>query len=208
MSLTPAIQEIEKQIFELKQKRTDLRKANQPEPVTDATLETWDGPVKLSELFGDKDELIVVHNMGKHCNYCTLWADGFVSMVPHVRTRAEFVLVNGDPVEVQKKVAASRGWTFRMACDSGRGFTKEMGYFSDEHGFMPGASTFRKLADGSVVRTNTTFFGPGDDFAPIWQFWDLLDGGERAWHPKPVVIDGVAEKPMEEVTAEAACCDG
>lgn len=208
MSLTPAIVEIEKQIFELKKKRTELRKENPPEQVDDFVFEGWNGPVRLSQFFGDKSELIVVHNMGKHCNYCTLWADGFVSSQPHITTRAAFVVVNGDPVEIQKKVASDRGWTFTMARDAEKRFTQEMGFLEKDGSYGPGCSVFRKEADGSIVRVNATFFGPGDDFSPIWQFWDLLDGGEKAWHPKPVVIDGVSEKPMEEVTAEADCCEG
>jgi predicted dithiol-disulfide oxidoreductase (DUF899 family) len=33
--------------------------------------------VRLSSLFGKKDELILIDNMGQGCPYCTMWADGF-----------------------------------------------------------------------------------------------------------------------------------
>ena len=32
--------------------------------------------IKLSQLFGTKKDLILVHNMGKSCPYCTMWAEG------------------------------------------------------------------------------------------------------------------------------------
>ncbi|HEY4822831.1 MAG TPA: hypothetical protein VIH83_04000 [Candidatus Bathyarchaeia archaeon] len=35
------------------------------------------GKAALSTLFGKKDDLILVHNMGRSCPYCTMWADGF-----------------------------------------------------------------------------------------------------------------------------------
>lgn len=194
----PTIKEIEKQIYDLQVELSKLRKENPPESVADHAFNGWNGPVSLSQLFEGHDELIVVHNMGKRCNYCTLWADGLTGFVPHIRTRAAIVLVNGDPTDVQKKVAESRGWNFTLVQDADTTFSREMGYFGED-GPEPGVSTFKKLPDGSIVRTNTTNFGPGDVFCPIWHLWDLLDGGQADWHPKPVTIDGVTERPMEEV---------
>src|SRR5437660_1814645 len=34
-------------------------------------------PVSLASLFGEHEDMIVIHNMGVWCAYCTLWADGF-----------------------------------------------------------------------------------------------------------------------------------
>ena len=46
-------------------------------PVEDVVFESEVGPVRLSELFGEHDDLVIIHNMGASCRYCTLWADGF-----------------------------------------------------------------------------------------------------------------------------------
>jgi len=40
-------------------------------------FETLNGKTDLSSLLADKKLLLVIHNMGQACRYCTLWADGF-----------------------------------------------------------------------------------------------------------------------------------
>lgn len=45
----------------------------EPEQVEDYKFSSVDGPVHLSALFGDHNELIMIHNMGAGCIYCTLW---------------------------------------------------------------------------------------------------------------------------------------
>ena len=55
--------------------------------------------VKLSELFANgHDELIVVHlmfaaNDDVPCVMCSMWTDGYNAIAPHVRQRANFVVV-------------------------------------------------------------------------------------------------------------------
>lgn len=70
--------------------------------------------VRLSDLFGRHEDLMVVHNMGSSCPGCTLWADGYNGVHHHVVTRAAFVVSSPDPPDVQEAFAASRGWRFLM----------------------------------------------------------------------------------------------
>src|SRR5437762_3215437 len=100
----PEVAAMEKQISELKQKLAELRRKHGSQTITqDYSFKTWDGgELSLAQLFGDKRDLILVHNMGKHCAYCTLWADGFNGVVPHLEDRAAFVVVSNDPPDVQK----------------------------------------------------------------------------------------------------------
>jgi len=72
------------QISDLRGKIRELQQSVEPQAVMDYTLATRDGPVRLSQLFGDKASLFVIHNMGASCPYCTLWADGFNGLLPHV----------------------------------------------------------------------------------------------------------------------------
>src|SRR5213595_1729644 len=37
---------------------------------------------RLSELFGKHEDLILIHNMGAGCMYCTMWADGLNGLFP------------------------------------------------------------------------------------------------------------------------------
>ena len=184
---TATIQDLEKEIMELKGKVRDLRKETPAEPVEDYEFVTASGTVRLSELFGDKDELLILHNMGKECSYCTLWADGINGFIPHILTRASFVMVNPNSPEVQAKVAASRGWNYKIVQDAEHRFSKDMNMFKDGEGFWPGMSAFVRDKEGKIYRKNYTYLGPGDDFCGIWFMWDLF-GAETEWHPEPVKI--------------------
>ena len=84
----------EKELTKWREKITELRKSMPLENVKDYNLKNSDGTtVSLHSLFGDKSDLIVVHNMGKKCPYCTLWADGFMGVYQHLENRAAFVVV-------------------------------------------------------------------------------------------------------------------
>jgi predicted dithiol-disulfide oxidoreductase (DUF899 family) len=178
------IASLQQQICELKQQLVNARRSADPEPVKDYTLKTPDGQdVQLSELFGDQNDLLVVHNMGKGCVYCTLWADGFVSMADHLNSRAAFVLCSYDDPAKLKEFASSRSWTYRTVSNAGSEFAREMGFVSGDSP-QPGVSAFHKNDDGSIVRTGSAPFGPGDDFCAAWAFFDLLKDGPGDWAPK------------------------
>lgn len=130
--------------------------------------------VKFSELFGDKQDLVLIHNMGKSCSYCTMWADGFNGIFPHIEKRAAFVLVSPDAPEVQRDFADGRGWKFKMYSGKDSPFIKDMGYQTDKGDYWPGASAFHKDEDGKISRVSKTFFGPGDYFCSVWHFFDML----------------------------------
>lgn len=144
--------------------------------------ENNDQTVTLSELFADKTELIVVHNMGISCTYCTLWADGLNGVYEHLTSRAAVVISSPDSVQVQQDFKASRGWRFTMVSTANNTFAKDMGY-QNAQGHHPGVSVFLKNAD-SIIRVADTPFGPGDDFCAVWHLFDLLPDGVNGWQPK------------------------
>jgi predicted dithiol-disulfide oxidoreductase (DUF899 family) len=165
--------------------RQEMRKVQdeaEPQDVEDYVFATDAGPVRLSDLFGDKDDLILIHNMGKSCPYCTLWADGYNGAYEHLANRAAFIVSSPDAPQTQKSFAASRGWRFPMVSHQGSSFAKDMG-FRGENGWMPGVSVFRR-DDGRIVRVSDTGFSPGDDFCNVWHFLDLLADGPGGWQPK------------------------
>jgi len=172
-----------RQIRELRQKMHDVQAAVEPEPVKDYTFQrAGGGSVRLSELFGDKADLFVIHNMGQSCPYCTLWADGFNGAYAHLSNRAAFVVSSPDTPEKQQKFAESRHWTFPMVSHEGTTFAEDMGYRRDG-GWMPGVSVFRRQ-NGRIVRVSDAPFSPGDDFCSVWHFFDLIPEGAAGWEPK------------------------
>jgi len=180
------IETLSKEIFEKKQKLSELRRQRPAELVEDYEFTTTTGSTTLSELFGDKQDLIIIHNMGKSCSYCTMWADGFESSKVHIENRTAFVISSPDSPAVQSDFAKSRNWSFPMVSTEGNNFIADMGYQRENHSMpsVPGVSVFWKSDDGQIYRTNQDVFGPGDDFNAVWHFFDLLKGGADNWQPK------------------------
>lgn len=167
---------------EMKKSREKMHRMNSKlarMDIQDYALKDQDGKdVNLSALFGNKKDLVLIHNMGKSCSYCTLWADGFNGVYYFIQKKAAFALVSPDPPDVQKSFADERGWKFPMYSGHGSAFIKDMGYETDKGEFWPGASVFRKDKDGKITRTNKTFFGPGDLYCSVFHFFDMLPGKE------------------------------
>ena len=170
-----------------RRKLVKLRRKMPPEPVRDYELRNGDGPVRLSEMFGDKDDLILIHNMGTGCSNCAMWADEFNGVYQHLQSRAAFVVVSPDSPEVQEAFAGKRGWRFPMYSTEGTTFVEDMGFRWEEEpflsGYQPGVSAFRKNADGSIVRVAKDSFGPGDLYCGVWHLFDLLPEGAAGWDP-------------------------
>lgn len=181
-----------RQIAAIREQMRETLARVEPEEVNDYEFTDTTGKVRLSELFGEHEDLIVVHNMGVSCSYCTLWADGYNGIHQHVVTRAGFVVSSPDRPAVQRKFAESRGWKFPMVSHEGTSFAKDMGYVADKGGWLPGVSVFRREGD-AILRVSDTGFSPGDDFCSLWHFFDMLPGGVGAW-------PGVVAKPT--------CCSG
>ncbi len=185
MNLSDKIRAMEEKILNEKKELTELRKKVAPEPVPEYIFKTHDGSeIKLSELFGNHRDLILVHNMGKRCPYCTLWADGFTGVTQHLENRAGFVVISKDDVETQRDFYQSRGWNFKMYSSHGSTFNRDMKFETEEGSQLPGVSAFFKDDDGRIFRAGYTNFGPGDDFCGLWHMLDLLKDGADGWEPQ------------------------
>ncbi len=155
------------------------------EEVEDYTLTGSNGSkVRLSDLFEKKDNLILVHNMGRSCPYCTMWADGFNGVLDHMEDRAAFAVCSPDASSAQRKFASGRGWKFKMVSSKGSSFSKDMGFENKDGGAEPGVSVFHKNTDGRIFRVSKDEFGPGDEYCIVWHFFDLLPGGSKGWEPR------------------------
>jgi predicted dithiol-disulfide oxidoreductase (DUF899 family) len=154
--------------------------------------------LRLSDLFDEPDRtLVLVHFMfGKKqeepCPMCTLWADGYDGIVPHLRQRVSFaVVVAGDPRELAR-YGRERGWRHLRIVSSGDGpFKRALGMEADDGGQMPGVSVFRRAGDGSIRHfyTGGALFAPGrfrgmDLLTPFWSFLDLTPEGRGDFVPR------------------------
>ena len=174
--------DLEQKIAELTQELNVLRKAIPGEVVPDYTFTTLTGDVSLLELFGDKNRLLMIHNMGQGCRYCTLWGDGFNGLLPHLESVLSTVLVSKDKPDIQQRFANARGWRFRMASHGGGDYIREQAALPDTSN-MPGAVVYER--DGNTVyRKNACVFGPGDLYCSMWSLLGLAGLGEQEWTPQ------------------------
>ncbi len=180
--MSDEISEIEAKLFELTKRLNELRRANSHGEVDNYVFSTLDGEVSLLELFGDKDRLLVIHNMGQGCRYCTLWADGFNGFLPHLETVMSVVLVSKDTPSVQRRFANSRNWRFRLASHGGGSYIKEQTVMAGE-GNMPGAVMYEREGD-RIIRKNSVVFGPGDMFCSFWNLLAMAGRSDADWTPQ------------------------
>jgi len=169
----------------LSQARDELRQAMAEEAhgeTPDYAFATLAGSVTLSSLFAGRRDLLVIHNMGTHCASCTMWADGFNGLYPHIADRAAFVISSPDPPAVQAEFAASRGWRFPMISAAGTPFFADMGFVNASGKAMPGVSAFQKQGD-RTMRVSAAGFDTGDDYCTVWRLFDLLPEGVEGWRP-------------------------
>lgn len=151
--------------------------------VEDYPLMDFEGnTLKLSDCFGDHVQLVLVHNMGKHCNYCTLWAEGLKGVWRHIESgeygnKAAFVLLNNDTPEEQKAFAAEHGWDFPMYSCKGTTLFSDLGFQTEKDGevyYHPGVSTLLKGDSGTLRRHAKDSFGPGDQYCSVFHFFNLF----------------------------------
>ena len=176
------IENLSAQIFELTTRLHQLQKGNSGSTIPNYPFETQNGQITLLELFGDQDTLMLIHNMGQGCRWCTVWADGFNGFLPHLESAMSVVLVSKDAPEVQRRFANSRGWRFRLASHGGGKYIQEQ---SAEAGVdnTPGVVVYQRDGD-TITRKNSAVFGPGDLYCSLWHLLALAGLGEPEFTPQ------------------------
>lgn len=180
--MTEEIKEIEQQLFELTAKLNELRKTVSSEKVSNYAFDTLNGEISLLDMFGNKDRLLLIHNMGQACRYCTLWADGFNGFLPHLESAMSVFLVSKDSPDTQRAFATSRNWGFRLASHGGGNYASEQTVVEGEAN-MPGAVVYQRDGD-SISRKNSAIFGPGDLYCSAWNLLGLAGLGAADWTPQ------------------------
>lgn len=154
--------------------------------------------VRLSELFtGGKDRLIVIHLMygaddERACPMCSMWADGYNAVVPHISNKVNFVLVAKADIGKLRAWARGRGWDkIRLLSSHDNTFNQDFLVEEKGRGQKPGVSVFCRTADGHIDHFYTTeaALAPGhhrgiDPYTPVWNLFDLLPEGRESWMPK------------------------
>ncbi|MHC4839459.1 MAG: DUF899 family protein [Planctomycetota bacterium] len=174
------LQDVNKKIMELEKEAAALKQEWAAMDVQDYTLKNGDGDHSLSSLFGDNSTMVFVHNMGKSCPYCTIWADGLNGLwkyitegVPGGESKNAFVVASPDTPDVQKEFADSRGWNFPMYSIDGTTLGKDLDMQDDEGHHWPGVSILQKDGD-KITRVSRDWFGPGDKYCSVFSLLQIM----------------------------------
>ena len=157
------------------------------------------GPVKLSELFADKDTLMVYSMMfgaqrKSVCPVCTSFLTSWNGTAVNLRERVAMVVTARSPVERLVDYKKQRGLeNLNFVSDGSGEFTRT--YVNAEDADVPGFSVFTRR-DGKVFHfysgeLSGAMADPGEDprgapdMDPLWLMLDLAPEGRGTdWYPK------------------------
>jgi predicted dithiol-disulfide oxidoreductase (DUF899 family) len=188
--------------------RDQLSQQRRELPWTPVTKEyVFEGPEKgqkqtLSQLFGDKSQLVVYHlmfgpNADAPCTLCSFWADNFNGIDVHLAHRdVSFVAISRAPLEKLQAFEKRMGWTFPWVSAAGNdfpvdmhvAFTPEQVASTAEYNYkqmqvpgedMPGASVFAKDEKGMVYHTYSCYERGLDILNGAYNWLDLTPKGRN-----------------------------
>src|SRR5256886_4167837 len=153
--------------------------------------------VHLVDLFTEgHDTLIVDHLMfsaedDEPCVMCSMWADGYSAVTPHIMQRASFVLVAKADINKLRSWARHRGWNrIRLLSSHDNTFNRDFGMEEADGSQNPGLSVFTRTPEGAIYHHYTIgaeFVEHNnrgiDTYSPVRNLFDLLPQGRGDWYP-------------------------
>jgi predicted dithiol-disulfide oxidoreductase (DUF899 family) len=159
------------------------------------------GKLSLSDLFGQKSQLIVYHFMfgpgwREGCPSCSLFSDQFDGLTAHLAARdVALAVVSRAPYGEIAPFKARMGWRFPWVSSFDNDFNRDYHvYFSKEevnsgtsyynfgpNGFPseegPGISVFAKDSDGQVFHTYSTYARGPENMMSLYRLLDIVPKG-------------------------------
>lgn len=192
----------EKEFTRLRDRLTRRRRELPRTPVeSDYVFDGAGGPVKLSELFEGRSQLIVYHFMfapewSQGCKACSLMADHYDPAVVHLNHRdTSLAAVSRAPIDKLIDFRDRMGWSFRWVSSGDNSFPRDYGvFFSDEersggetlYNFgtlpamlsdLPGLSVFARDDSGAILHTYSTYARGLDIFLNVYNLLDVTPKG-------------------------------
>jgi predicted dithiol-disulfide oxidoreductase (DUF899 family) len=166
----------------------------------DYVFQTTEGDRTLSQLFGERSQLVVYHFMfgpdwEEGCPSCSFWMDCLDGTPVHLAHRdVEFAVVSRAPLDRLQEYRQRMGWRFRWVSSLGNRFNFDYGVsFGDdqrrdgaEYNFafvekpgeeLHGVSVFAKDGSGEVFHTYSTYSRGLDVLNGCYQLLDLVPNG-------------------------------
>ena len=165
----------------------------------DYTLEGEKGTVRLSDLFGDKDTLVIYSAMygpqrKRPCPMCTALLTSWDGTARNARERVALAVTARSAIERLVDFKKERAWqNLPFYSDTKGDYTRS--YVSAEDADMPALNVFTRR-DGTIRHFWAAEMGPetadpgqdprgAPDIDPLWTILDLTPEGRGAdWYPK------------------------
>src|ERR1700733_15232461 len=178
-----------------------LRRALPPGGVMLAhyTFAGHDGTVRVSQLFGDKDTLVIYSMMfgpqrERACPMCTAMLTSWEGTARNLRERVALAVTARSPIERLFELKKERGWqNLQIYSDIKGDYTRS--YVSADDGDVPGLAVFTRT-NGTIRHfwrgeISGAMADPGQDprgapdVDPLWTILDLTPAGRgETWYPK------------------------
>lgn len=159
-----------------------------------------EGPVRLSELFGDRNILAVYSymygpKMAEPCPSCTSMLDAMNGEARHVTQRVALAVVANSPLERILAFTGPRGWSgLRILAAAGNRYSLDYHGETAEGRQSPALNIFTHK-DGKIRHAwcSELMFAPSDPgqdprhVDAIWPLWNLFDAtpeGRGDWYPR------------------------
>ena len=186
MTLKQQIMQLEAEMEAKYDQLSELRAKAEPQALKDYKFNDVNGKaVVLSELFGQHDKLILVHNMGRQCPYCTIWADGFSDSYHRISRKMAFVVTSTETPGQQQENIRERGWQFPMVSSGNNSILEDLGFLEGDTVY-PGLALFSRNTKGELFYHGKQVFGSGDQFGMLWHLMDLAGKWDPAEYSRPV----------------------
>ena len=165
----------------------------------DYVFEGRNGSVRLSQLFGDKDTLVIYSMMfgperERACPMCTAMLTSWEGTARNLREQVALAVTARSPIERLLDFKKERGWqNLQIYSDTKGDYT--CAYVSADDDDIPGLSIFTRR-DGSIRHfwsgeMSGEMADPGQDprgapdLDPLWTILDLTPAGRGAtWYPQ------------------------
>lgn len=165
----------------------------------DYSFEGENGSVRLSDLFGDKQSLVLYSMMfgpqrTSACPMCTAMLTSWDGTARNLRERVAIAVTARSPIERLLDFKKERGWrNLPLYSDTKGDYTRT--YVTPDDGDVPGLNIFTRR-DGAIHHfwageMSGEMADPGQDprgapdLDPLWTIFDLTpDGRGGNWYPK------------------------
>jgi len=165
----------------------------------DYSFEGENGSVRLSDLFGDKQSLVLYSMMfgpqrTSACPMCTAMLTSWDGTARNLRERVAIAVTARSPIERLLDFKKERGWrNLPLYSDTQGDYTRT--YVTPDDGDVPGLNIFTRR-DGAIHHfwageMSGEMADPGQDprgapdLDPLWTIFDLTpDGRGDNWYPK------------------------